>query len=311
MTTAMTLPTSAILDHSAALPSAAATDAPDGEVSRRWLPRLTVALAIAALLLLGRWVAVAKPYTSGSTLGYNLGLVGGLLMLALLLYPLRKRIIGATFLGRMEHWFKFHMIAGISGPLLVVFHSTFKLSSLNAKAAFYAMLLVMFSGLVGRYIYRHVHRGLYGRHLTLDEARANLKTSLEHLNAVFALQANIEPRLLAFHDDAFARRGGLVQRLWRFVTLRRRSRALGAVIRHDVKLALTRLMHEQKLPRHQLALNYRIARDQILDYLDAVVQTSQLAAWERLFSLWHIIHIPFLYLLTFSGIVHVVAVHMY
>ncbi len=41
------------------------------------------------------------------------------------------------------------------------------------------------------------------------------------------------------------------------------------------------------------------------------MQTSQLAVWERLFSLWHVVHIPFIYLLVLSGIVHVVAVHMY
>jgi hypothetical protein len=30
-----------------------------------------------------------------------------------------------------------------------------------------------------------------------------------------------------------------------------------------------------------------------------------------MFSYWHLIHVPFLYLLVFSGVVHVVAVHMY
>lgn len=294
------------------MPDAAATAVPPTpEATPRRLRRLLIALALAALFWLGHRVAGGDLYTPGSDLGYNLGLAGGLLMLALLIYPLRKRIPALARLGKMNTWFKFHMVAGIGGPVLILFHSTFKLGSLNGRVAFYAMLLVACSGIVGRFLYRHVHRGLYGRRMTLDEAHADLKASLEHLSTVFALQADIAPRLLAFQERAAAPLPGLGRRFWRFVTLRRQGRQLGDAIRHDVKFALTRLRREQKLPRHELALNYRIARDQILDYIDAVVQTSQLAAWDRLFSLWHVIHIPFLYLLVFSGIVHVVAVHMY
>ena len=35
------------------------------------------------------------------------------------------------------------------------------------------------------------------------------------------------------------------------------------------------------------------------------------SAYERLFALWHVAHIPFVYLLVVSAIVHVVAVHAY
>ena len=46
-------------------------------------------LVLLMLLLLGlAWlVAVDHPYEPGSDLGYNLGLVGGLLMVSLLFYP--------------------------------------------------------------------------------------------------------------------------------------------------------------------------------------------------------------------------------
>lgn len=60
-----------------------------------------------------------------------------------------------------------------------------------------------------------------------------------------------------------------------------------------------------------MMLNYQLAKEQIDAYLMAIVQAAQLASWERLFSLWHVAHIPFLYLLLFSGIVHVIAVHIY
>ena len=190
MPTALTMSRPLMPDATAAIP-------PNPEAAPRRLRRLLIALALAALVWLGHRVAVGDLYTPGSDLGYNLGLAGGLLMLALLIYPLRKRIPALARLGKMNTWFKFHMVAGIGGPVLILFHSTFKLSSLNGRVAFYAMLLVACSGIVGRFLYRHVHRGLYGRRMTLDEAHGDLKASLEHLSTAFALQADIAPRLLA------------------------------------------------------------------------------------------------------------------
>ena len=45
--------------------------------------------------------------------------------------------------------------------------------------------------------------------------------------------------------------------------------------------------------------------------LQLVQRRGQLATYERLFSLWHVIHIPFLCMLVITAIVHVVAVHAY
>ena len=46
-------------------------------------------------------------------------------------------------------------------------------------------------------------------------------------------------------------------------------------------------------------------------YLDAVIDVARFNAYERLFSLWHILHVPFVFMLIISGIAHVIAVHMY
>jgi hypothetical protein len=47
------------------------------------------------------------------------------------------------------------------------------------------------------------------------------------------------------------------------------------------------------------------------DYLDAVRRAAQLATYERIFSWWHILHLPLVWLLVLSAVVHVVAVHAY
>ncbi|PKO39520.1 MAG: hypothetical protein CVU33_04700 [Betaproteobacteria bacterium HGW-Betaproteobacteria-6] len=282
-----------------------------GEKVFRGAWRVSIAVLVSLLLFLAWLVRTGELYDSNSDFAYNIGLTGGLLMLSLLLYPLRKRIHALERLGKMESWFKFHMVAGITGPLLVLFHSTFRTGSLNGAMALYAMLLVALSGIVGRFIYRHIHRGLYGNQLTLAEAAAELNECADNVRSVYALQPDIEPRLKAFRDVAFDPTGSRLARAWRFITLRWRSRRLARQIRSDAKRALRRQFRKQGGKRREVIVNYRLAREQIDRYLDSVVKASQLSVWERLFSFWHIVHIPFLYLLVFSGVVHVVAVHMY
>jgi len=281
------------------------------EIVLRWVWRIALGCLSTLVVVLGVFVAFDDVYTSGSDFGYNLGLVGGLMMLSLLLYPLRKRIRALDHLGDMTTWFRYHMFFGIAGPVLVLFHSTFRTNSMNGSMALYAMLLVAFSGVVGRYFYRHVHQGLYGRKLTLADARSEIKNSVANLDSVFALQPDIEIRLRQFYEDTFSPLDSVSKRIYRFLTLRRKAKLLSGEIRRDAKQALKKLGAEKRLPRFELVLNYRLARAQIDSYLDAVVQAGQLSFWERAFSLWHLIHVPFLYLLVLSGIVHVVAVHMY
>ncbi|MGB4065410.1 MAG: hypothetical protein WBK19_16425 [Azonexus sp.] len=273
--------------------------------------RVSIALLVGLLVFLAWLVRTGELYDSNSDFAYNIGLIGGLLMLSLLLYPLRKRIHALERLGKMESWFKFHMVAGITGPLLVLFHSTFRTGSLNGAMALYAMLLVACSGVVGRFIYRHIHRGLYGNQLTLAGASAELKECAENVRSVFALRPDIEPRLKAFQDAAFDPTGSWLSRAWRFMNLHWRSRRLAKQIRRDAKNALRKQFRKQGGRRREVIVNYRLAREQVDRYLDSVVKASQLSVWERMFSYWHIVHIPFLYLLVFSGVVHVVAVHMY
>ena len=61
--------------------------------------------------------------------------------------------------------------------------------------------------------------------------------------------------------------------------------------------------------KQELARHYGRVRIELDDYVDAVCRAAQLSTWERLFSLWHLVHVPFLYLLVLTGIVHVVAAH--
>jgi hypothetical protein len=277
----------------------------------RWSWRIGLGALIVLLLALAWLVGTGSVFKSGDDIGYNLGLVGGLLMLSLLIYPLRKRVKFMARMGSMQAWFQYHQIAGITGPLLVMYHSTFRIGSMNGRVALYAMLLVAISGLIGRFLYRHIHKGMYGQHLTMRDAEDDLKRSAEDVRSIFAEYPQIEAKLMKFRVMAFANEGALGSRVWRFVTLKSRGHHLSLEVRNHIKKALYKAKHESRLTRNQRILTYQLAKQKTDAFVDAICEASQLASWERLFSLWHVLHVPFLYLLVVSGIVHVVAVHMY
>ncbi len=273
--------------------------------------RIGLGVLLILVLFMAWLVAVGDLYTAGSDLGYNLGLAGGIMMLTLLVYPLRKRYRFLDRFGAMLHWFRFHMVLGIGGPVLVIFHSTFKIGSMNARVALYCMLAVAISGIIGRFIYRHIHRGLYGRQLSLSEIEGDLMAATQDVNSVFSMAPEARDRLVAFQSYATQPMNSVGARFWRFVSLGSRSRRVAREARSLVKRAIKRASKEERWGRVEAHLHYDLAKEQIANFLSAVCMTSQFATWERMFSLWHVIHVPFLYLLVITSVVHVFAVHMY
>ena len=42
-----------------------------------------------------------------------------------------------------------------------------------------------------------------------------------------------------------------------------------------------------------------------------MVRVAQFSTYERVFALWHLLHLPFVYLLLITALFHVFAVHAY
>ncbi|MFZ6819282.1 hypothetical protein [Undibacterium sp. Ji22W] len=276
-----------------------------------WLRGGLWALFFSGILAISWGIAFHDLVKPGSDLGYNLGLTGGIMMLSLLLYPMRKRVRFLSKLGRMEKWFKVHMILGIGGPLLILFHSTFRIGSMNGRVALYSMLLVALSGVIGRFVYRRIHKGLYGKALSLAETQKILEASEEDIESVFLMRPELKDAMNAFHQRAFSTEGNQIQRAWRFLMLEHEARSLARRLRKIVKSSLVLKAKQQHWTLTQLRQQLVITYELIDHYLHAIIQTAQFTQWEKLFSLWHVVHIPFIYLLLFSGIVHVIAVHLY
>ncbi|HSC08255.1 MAG TPA: hypothetical protein VLD59_15620, partial [Steroidobacteraceae bacterium] len=141
---------------------------------RRWLTPARLFTLCAILLVYLGWRFPTERYIHpGTGLGYALGITGGSLILVLLLYSARKRFAWLSFLGSLNRWFDAHVVLGIVGPLLILYHSNFSLGATNSNVALFCMLIVVASGLIGRFIYSRIQYGLYGRQVTLGELQGN------------------------------------------------------------------------------------------------------------------------------------------
>ena len=270
-------------------------------------------LVITVLMIIGYFISTQKLYKSGDSIGYNIGLVGGILLLALLLYPLRKRVRILRNIGLLPNWFKWHMVLGIVAPALIIFHSTFHIGSINAAMALIAMMLVSGSGIFGRFFYTKIHNGLYGRQASLNELQDDLSRS-GNVKSALSFAPEIESRLESFKlKTTNISKGGNVG-LWNFSTIGIKAFFLTRSLVKELHYEMYSQASEKDYNLAQLQrldLMYEENKKLIINFIGAVRDVAQFHTYERLFSWWHIFHIPLVYLLVFSGIYHVIAVHMY
>jgi hypothetical protein len=275
----------------------------------RW-PLLWTAVVVGSLVW-GSHAHLERYITPKRGLGYWLGIVGGSMMVLLLLYSARKRIPWLHWMGGMPTWFEFHMVLGIIGPVLILFHSNFSLGGSNSNVALISMLLVATSGLIGRYIYTRLHARLDGHEETRAQLNAlgvRLRTEWASISFLPALLDEIdlvEKRLLRSPK-------GFIRQFLRLFTGAPRIVIARWLIRREIKQALIiALRHDSAVtPRHA----HRVA-SVVRHYADRCLKagrrTSEYRMYERLFSLWHVLHIPLFFTLLIAAIVHVIAVNLY
>ena len=129
-------------------------------------------LAITAVYAAATAALSAIPGAS-SLFGHGLGILGFILMLMTeTLYSLRKRSRLARW-GRPATWLRFHIVTGLVGPYMVLLHSSWKLNGL-AAAALLMTVIVVLSGITGRYIYTRIPRSASGEELTAGLSPAAL-----------------------------------------------------------------------------------------------------------------------------------------
>jgi hypothetical protein len=272
----------------------------------------TAVYLLLALLVWGAWqFSKLGLFRAGDDIGYWVGVAGGVMMLLLFTYPLRKHFRFAQKWGKVKWWFVVHMFLGVGGPLLILLHSSFQIGSLNAGVALYSMIIVAASGVVGRFIFARVNRGLRGEQTDFRDLQTKAGMDQDEARSRLAFAPVVEDRLKAFSDTELQAKAGWITELRRVFWL---PLSQWLVYRHcvnDLHAPIRVLAQQQNWSDEDLRRREGKCRALVRRYLVAVVRVAQYTAYARMFSFWHVAHIPFVYLLIISAIVHVVAVHAY
>lgn len=242
---------------------------------------------------------------SGS-IGLKLGILGTCLFFLIFLYALRKAIPWLGRIGIARHWMDFHVIAGVSAPIVIAFHASFKFQGI-AGVAFWIMVAVAISGVVGRYLYSQIPRSLTAAELSLAELQSAEHELADALVSQKVYSTHQMHRALQVPSKDHIRRIGPllavgemlafdVGRPFQVAALRRSACSFGVNLRTLGGLFSTGNSEVEdvvRLVRQKASLSKRVV------FLD---QT------QRVFHLWHVIHRPFSYAFAILAILHIVVV---
>lgn len=265
---------------------------------------LIVAILIVCALAAGWHWRRDLPWSAEFGTGYWLGISGLSCVGLLLLYPLRKRVSALRVFGSVPAWFRIHMFLGAIAPVFILYHARFSVSSMNANVALICMLIVAGSGIIGRFLYVRIHRGVTGRkqeaRRLLSDASAYRDQLNEHFAAAVELAEDLEAHIRTGRSGFFS---SVFQA---FADSRRIGDAQARMVR-SIKQGVREMGGAKSAQRQTRKDALRLVRK----YCETLREASQLGAFERLFSLWHVVHLPLFFLMLIAAAIHVFAVHQY
>jgi hypothetical protein len=277
----------------------------------RFLPERALFIVAALVLVVGLQMPVATYLSPKNGIGYALGVVGGVMILAQSLYVLRKRIASLEFLGSVSMWLQWHLMLGIVAPVLILIHCGFSLGATNSNIALIAMLLVAGSGIFGRYLDSKIHRGSSRRRGTLAELQRDVQ-EIKERGSKLVTTTDLVDRIDAEESRLLAVGG------WGGLGVVAAPFAIGAryAASHRLLCQYARSAIKIGAARHKAIATQRerfehITFEYISRRLQATRKMVELQVYERLFSVWHALHVPLFLILIAAGIVHVVSVHLY
>lgn len=270
-------------------------------------------LVTLAILYWG-WQADLENYiTAESGLGYWLGIFGGVVMLLTFIFALRKRLkVMSKWKTTAKFWFTAHMIFGVVGPVAILFHSNFGLgSSLNEQVAMISMLIILVSGIIGRYVHDKIRYGLYKQEAALEQlqlVRLVTENELAHLNQI---NPDLFKNILKYNDTITLDSSGLIKSLFRMLSLNTHTRISNALAKQELKKACKQIAAQENWSPKQYRKIFNKANNFLTVHYAIVRKIASFSFYERLFSIWFFLHIPLFYMLIISVIFHIIAVHMF
>jgi hypothetical protein len=231
---------------------------------------------------------ILKP--SGSW-GHGMGILGSLFMiLGVSVYMARKRYRVFSRLGILKHWLEFHIFLCTLGPILVLFHTSFKFGGIVA-ISFWSMVAVFLSGVIGRFIYIQIPRSIEGRELSLNEIRDMKGDIAEALSSSIQLDEvsyKVIVDSIKIKTD-FRQSNFLVRGFRKYMDTRKTLKTVKSVLKKN-NLPKAQRDKVLSLVKNEMSLNRRIER---------------LVLMQNLFKYWHVAHLPFALVMLVIMVIHV------
>lgn len=225
-------------------------------------------------------------------LGHGFGIIGSLMMLiGVASYMLRKRYKRLSRLGILKYWLEFHIFLCSLGPILVLYHTSFKFGGLVA-VSFWSMVAVVISGVIGRYIYLQIPHTIEGREMNLNE----INQVKGELNQKMILDNQLNEGIL---DEILQ-------------AVKKRPDRMGSTM---FKRSIAKFIFESKiikevksiLKQHHISgKNTREVIRLIKAEINLNRKIDRLITMKNLFGYWHVAHLPFALLMLVIMIIHVV-----
>jgi hypothetical protein len=259
-------------------------------------------LVVAAVLLLKglHYYAVPipdRPFADGhgvfdpaGRVGNRLGIAGaGMMAAGVMLYSTRKRLGVLQRAGRLRDWLSLHIFLCTLGPFLVVLHTSFRVGGLVA-IAFWSMVVVVVSGIAGRYVYVRIPHAVDGHTRTLAELEAESRELLVSVREALGPSAPALEAWLARERSAPASIAGAV-----VLALAEDARALRERGQLEAVLAATALSAPARAEVLAAVRRYRrLSRER-----------ARLVPFQRLFGYWHAFHLPLAIVMLLVLAVHI------
>lgn len=237
-----------------------------------------------------------KP-TGIESLGY--GIIGStMIIIGVTTYSSRKRIRAFNQIGKIKYFLEFHIFLCLVGPMLVMYHTTFKFGGIVA-VSFWSMTAVVFSGIIGRYLYVQIPKGIHGDELSvkeLDEENVRVQHQLIDEYGLDIVDLKKIDALAAPKSEGST---SIISVLTFFIisdlVYRRRLRLIVNHLHgHSVNPSTIRSI--SKIARKRIVLIRRI------HFLEQI---------RHIFHYWHVIHLPFTIIMFLILAIHVAVAIMF
>jgi len=281
--------------------------------------RLNIAYAVTIALLVALAIygfdyyslsSADRPYSPkrhmllpSGTIGLKLGFVGTAMFLIIFLYPLRKRWNWLAKQGQSRHWLDFHVLLGLAAPLVIALHSSFKFRGV-AGIAFWIMLAVSLSGIIGRYVYSQIPRSLNAAELTmkeLKELQAQMAQKIAPNNQL--TEADLRSLFRLPSPDRVARLPLLVALFYMMALDLARPFRIARLRRHSIRIGEKFSTLGGFLTTRHYDLEQTIASAH--DEAALAKRIVFLSRSQQVFHLWHVIHKPFSYSFAILALFHI------